>query len=122
MTIAAETISCADLCRTVGVCRKKGCRFVTITCVKADDNGAELLYHFDRELRLSHLRLRIAGDTAIPSICGIYAAAYLVENEIQDQFGLSFTGLEPDYRRTLYMQGEDSTPPFRGKNEKDKGE
>jgi len=112
MTIAAERIEIGELCRAVAACKEKGCRFVTITCIGADCGGAELLYHFDRELQLSHLRLTVAGDE-VPSISGIYVAAFLVENEIQDQFGLRFTGLAPDYRRTLYLQGEDSIPPFR---------
>jgi ech hydrogenase subunit D len=119
MTVEADSISSGELCRAVAALKAKGCRFVTITCVAADSAGAELLYHFDRELRLTHLRLTVAGDD-VPSISGIYAAAYLVENEIQDHFGLSFAELAPDYRRTLYLQGEDSVPPFRGHSGPDK--
>ncbi len=122
MTIASEVITCADLCRRVALFKETGWRFVTMTCVMADDDNAELLYHFDRDLTLNHLRLKIYGVVSLPSICGIYSAAYLVENEIQDQFGLSFTGLEPNYLRTLYLQGEDSLPPFRGKIISKKGE
>jgi ech hydrogenase subunit D len=121
MTVEADRISSGELCRAVAALKEKGCRFVTITCVAADSAWAELLYHFDRELRLTHLRLTVAGDEVVPSISGIYAAAYLAENEIQDQFGLSFAGLAPDYRRTLYLQGEDSVPPFRRPSGLDKG-
>ncbi len=121
MTIEADSISSVELCRAVAALKAKGCRFVTITCVGADQRGAELLYHFDRELALSHLRLTVAGDE-VPSICGIYSAAFLVENEIQDQFGLRFNGLVPDYRRTLFLAGEDSPPPFRRKSGPDKEE
>lgn len=112
MTIEAEGIESRELCRAVAALKEKGCRFVTITCVGADSEGAELLYHFDQELRLSHLRLTMAGDE-VPSISGIYSAAFLVENEIQDHFGLRFAGLVPDYRRTLYLQGDGSVPPLR---------
>ena len=119
MTIAADSISSVELCRAVAACKAKGCRFVTITCVAADNGGAELLYHFDRELRLTHLRLAVAGDE-VPSISGIYSAAYLVENEIQDHFGLRFAGLVPDYQRTLFLQGEESPPPFRRDSGPDK--
>ncbi|RJX26522.1 MAG: NADH-quinone oxidoreductase subunit C [Desulfurivibrio sp.] len=121
MSIAADSISCVELCRAVAACKEKGCRFVTITCVGADSAGAELLYHFDRELALSHLRLTVSGDE-VPSISGIYAAAFLVENEIQDQFGLVFTGLAPDYRRTLFLDGQESPPPFRRDRGPDQGE
>lgn len=112
MTLEADRTSSEKLCRAVAALKTRGCRFVTITCVAADSAGAELLYHFDRALRLSHLRLTVTGDE-VPSISGIYGAAYLVENEIQDHFGLRFAGLVPDYRRTLYLQGEESVPPFR---------
>ncbi|MBU0966214.1 MAG: NADH-quinone oxidoreductase subunit C [Proteobacteria bacterium] len=121
MTITADRIESGELCRAVAALKEQGCRFVTITCVRADSAGAELLYHFDRELSLSHLRLTVSGDE-VPSICGIYASAFLVENEIQDQFGLRFIGLTPDYQRTLYLQGEDSAPPFRGPSGPDRGE
>lgn len=114
MTVAAEHVDTTLLKQKVAELKRQGYRFVTITCIQASDRGAELLYHFDQNLQLHHLRLHTEGDIPLPSICTVYKAAYLVENEVQDQFGLRFEGLEPDYRRTLYMQGKDAPAPFRG--------
>ena len=84
-----------------------GYRFVTITCTALDANQFDLLYHFDRNLELRHLRLTLDAGRDVPSISPIYFAAFLAENEIQDLFGIRFTGLAVDYQRTLY--GEEST-------------
>jgi ech hydrogenase subunit D len=89
-----------------------GYRFVTLTCTALDEKHFEILYHFDRELELKHLRLTLTADAAVPSISPIYFAAFLVENEIQDLFGIRFTGLAVDYDRTLYGDEKTRITPF----------
>ena len=89
-----------------------GYRFVTISCTALDENTLEILYHFDKELRLKHLRLTVSKGTAVPSISAVYLAAFLVENEIQDLFGIHFEGLAIDYDRTLYLDEEVTVAPF----------
>lgn len=88
-----------------------GYRLVTLSCLEDDQNGFEIRYHFDKALTLRQLDLRVAPDIPVPSISRVYAAAFLVENEIQDLFGLAFTDLTIDYRRTLYLDGGQSPPP-----------
>jgi Ni,Fe-hydrogenase III component G len=39
------------------------------------------------------LPLTVPKDTLVPSISPVYFAAFLVENEIQDLFGIRFQGL-----------------------------
>jgi hypothetical protein len=56
--------------------------------------------HFSK---VSHVR----GTCRHSDPSAIYFAAFLVENEIQDLFGIRFSGLAIDYQRTLY--GEEST-------------
>ena len=89
-----------------------GYRLVTMTGAALDGNTLEILYHFDKALRLKHLRLTAARDQAVPSISAVYLAAFLVENEIQDLFGIHFEGLAVDYHRTLYLDGEAAAAPF----------
>jgi ech hydrogenase subunit D len=89
-----------------------GYRFVTLTCTAVDENHFDILYHFDRGLELKHLRLTLAAGTAVPSISPIYFAAFLVENEIQDLFGIRFAGLAIDYERTLYGDEKTRVTPF----------
>jgi len=96
---------------TAGV-KVAGYRFVTMTCTALDQDSFDLLYHFDRRLELKHLRLTLTAGKAVPSISPIYFAAFLVENEIQDLFGIHFKGLAIDYERTLYGDETTRITPF----------
>ena len=89
-----------------------GYRFVTLSCVEIDESTVDILYHFDKEFQLKHLRLTVRKDIPVPSISPVYFAAFLVENEIQDLFGIRFQGLAVDYDRTLYLEGEVKKTPF----------
>lgn len=110
--LQAETVDRENIVQRVEKLKQEGYRFVTITCVEVVHGRAELLYHFDLDLALIHLRCVADAAGPLPSICPLFAAAYLVENEIQDQFGLVFAGLVPDYQRTLYLEDDGTDPPF----------
>ncbi len=90
----------------------EGFRLVTMTCVDLDENSVDLIYTFDRNLEMVHLRMRQAKDQSAPSISNVLFAAFLVENEIQDQFGICFQGLVLNFDRSLYLEEEVSTTPF----------
>jgi NADH:ubiquinone oxidoreductase subunit C len=92
--------------------KNDGCRLVTLTCSLLPDEAYRIIYTFDRNYDLVHLSLNVSGDPEVPSLSSVYWAAFLVENEIQDLFGLRFKGLAIDYRRTLYLDGQDQEPPF----------
>jgi ech hydrogenase subunit D len=92
--------------------KAEGCRFVTLSCLEVDENNLEILYHFDRNLRLKHLRLRAPKGSTVPSIAPVYFAAVLVENEIQDLFGIRFEGLAIDYQGAFYLEEEAKKTPF----------
>jgi ech hydrogenase subunit D len=85
---------------------------VTLSCTEIDDRTIDILYHFDKGLGLKHLRLTTAKTTPVPSISPVYFAALLVENEIQDFFGLKFDGLVVDYKGTLYLEEEALKTPY----------
>jgi ech hydrogenase subunit D len=72
----------------------------------------ELLYHFDKDLKDRHLRMKIAKGASVPSISPVYFAAFLIENEIEDQFGVKFDGLVLDFGGTLYLEEEVMRTPF----------
>jgi ech hydrogenase subunit D len=90
----------------------EGYRFVTLSCVELDETTVDILYHFDRDFQLKHLRLTVRKDIPVPSISPVYFAAFLVENEIQDLFGIRFQGLAIDYDRTLYLDEDVKKTPF----------
>jgi NADH:ubiquinone oxidoreductase subunit C len=87
-----------------------GYRFVTMTCV---DHGEqfEILYHFDKDYKLENLQLMLPKGTALPSITGVYFAAVIVENEMQDLFGITVTGLVINYGgKLLLAEGAPQAP------------
>ena len=90
----------------------QGYRFVTLSCVERNEENFDIFYHFDKNLRLKHFKLSIARGVPVPSITPVYLAAFLVENEIQDLFGITFDGLVVDYERTLYLEPEIKATPF----------
>ena len=69
-------------------------------------------YHFDRSGDLYTLRLKLGREEALPSISGLCFAALLVENEIQDLFGITVTGLVLDYHQHLLLTKEAPAKPF----------
>ena len=101
--------------QVVGACAQKkaeGYRFVTMTCTAQDPDTVDILYHFDKDYELEHLRLTVSRHAPLPSISDVYFAAFLVENELQDLFGLRFRGLALDYNQTLYLDQEVAMAPF----------
>jgi len=92
--------------------KAEGYRLVTLSCVERDETQVDILYHFDKNLQMAHLRLTVTKDTPIPSITPVFLAAFLVENEIQDMFGLHFEGLPINFNRTLYLEEEVGKAPM----------
>jgi ech hydrogenase subunit D len=90
----------------------QGYRLVTLSCTEIDAGAVDILYHFDKGLGLKHLRLTAPKAIPVPSISPVFFAALLVENEIQDFFGLRFDGLVVDYRGTLYLEEEALKTPY----------
>ena len=105
-------VSAAALVGEVAKLKVQGYRLVTLSCTELDETTLDILYHFDKDLGLKHLRLTAAKSSPVPSISPVYFAALLVENEIQDFFGLKFQGLVVDYQGMLYLEEEALKTPF----------
>ncbi len=108
-------VACASLETLVGEVAKLkvlGYRLVTLSCVERDEDTFDIFYHFDKNLTLKHFKLNVSKGVPVPSITPVYFAAFLVENEIQDLFGIAFEGLALDYERTLYLDEEVRATPF----------
>ena len=94
--------------------KQDGYRFVTMTCTDMTD-AHDVVYHFDKQYVLKHLRLRLPRGTALTSISNLFFAAVLVENEIKDLFGIEFTGLAIDYKgRFILSEGAPVAPLNKG--------
>lgn len=95
-------IQVPELLERVKAMQAKGARLVQICCTKLPDK-LELQYSFDQDFEYTSFRITLAGvSEPIPSISGIYLAAFLYENEIHDLFGIQITGIAVDYQGKFY--------------------
>ena len=102
----AKSVTLETLRGEIKKIKEDGYRFLTMSAVDLKDEGQQILYHFDKDMVEVNLRLAFSKGDVIPSISGIYFTAVLVENEIQDMFGMTFSDLPLDYSGTFYMEGE----------------
>lgn len=103
-TILADTarLAAEALVAEAARLRAEGWRFITASCVRRPDGALTVLYHFERDERLRHLRVELAAGERVPSIGDVYAGAFLVENEMIELQGLAVSGLTIDYGGRLY--------------------
>ncbi|MGF7184586.1 NADH:ubiquinone oxidoreductase subunit C [Desulfitispora alkaliphila] len=102
-------ITPSEIVPTAKEMEKQGYRFIIITCNNLDDK-VELIYNYDKDLEVKSYRTSIAKDEKIPSISSLFISALLIENEIQDLFGVTFSDLVLDYHQKL-MTIEDISAP-----------
>ncbi len=100
------------LCDRVHRLHDERYRFVTISCSDNGDGTLDLYYHLDRDLQLLTLKMTVSREEGVPSVSHIYFAALLVENEIQELFGLPMSGLLVDYRNRLLLSGDAPEAPM----------
>ena len=82
--------------------RDEGHRLVQIGVTRLGEE-LELNYSFDRERRFVNLRFRLpVAGARVPSISGVYWAAFAYENEIHDLFGIQVDGNVLDFQGTFY--------------------
>lgn len=111
MLLNERQVTHDELLTRVEEMKEQGYRFVTATCVQSGDT-MELIYHFDRELTLAHLRLTTQRDATIHSISPIYGGAYFIENEVHDLYGLKFAGLVIDYAGKFILSDDAPMTPM----------
>ncbi|MEI6564289.1 MAG: NADH-quinone oxidoreductase subunit C [bacterium] len=90
--------------------KQDGYRFVTMTCCDRGESH-DILYHFDKNYQLKHLRVTLPKGTALPSISSIFFAALLVENEMKDLLGVVVNGMAIDFQgHFMIAEGCPTTP------------
>jgi ech hydrogenase subunit D len=83
--------------------KDKGYRVVQICCTMLDGKF-ELTYSFDRDYQFTSMRVTVTPETEVQSITGVYAGAFLYENEIKELFGVKFKGINIDYNGHFYKK------------------
>lgn len=100
-----------QLIESVYTMKQYGFRLATITCTDTE-NAIDLLYQFDKLYVFHNIRLRLERGKRAPSISNIYFAAALVENEIQDLFGVQFYNLAIDFEGRFLLSERAPQTPF----------
>ena len=111
MAFETKNLTKNQLVGEVLALKNQGYRLVSMSCVDLGESF-DLLYHFDRETQLVHLRLTLPKGEVAPSISGVYFAALLIENETRDPFGVIFDGLVLDFGGNFYLEEEVKKYPF----------
>lgn len=111
-------VTTQTLLNELAIRRPLGCRFVTMTCTDLGE-AHDILYHFDKDYVLYNLRLKLPKGEALPSITGQYLAAFAIENEIKDMFGIPVQGMAIDYEgKFILSEGAPSSPQNKPVKEK----
>lgn len=79
----------------------QGYRLVQIGCTNTGE-AYEINYSFDREYHFVNLRIIISPEIELASISDSYPGAFVYENEIHDLYGITVTGMNIDFKGTLY--------------------
>ena len=106
-----EVLTLDNQLEKIGALLLHNWRFVTMTVV---DNGEmfDIYYHVDLDYELMTYKLELKKGDTLPSISGVCFAAVVVENEIQDLFGITITGLAIDYEKHFLLAPDAPAQPF----------
>jgi len=111
MMTVNEVLTLENQQEKIGALLLHGYRFVTMTVV---DKGEEfdIFYHFDLDYELVTCQLVLKKGDVLPSISDICFAAVVVENEIQDLFGIKVSNLAIDYEKHFILAPDAPAQPF----------
>lgn len=88
-----------ELLTRVQTLKHEGIRFVQM-CAETTEQGIDLLYTFYDETTQNALNLCVYGideSSRVPSIQGLYFAAFSYENEARDLYGVRFVNMKLDF-------------------------
>lgn len=88
-----------ELLTRVQTLKHEGIRFVQM-CAETTERGIDLLYTFYDETTQNALNLCVYGideSSRVPSIQGLYFAAFSYENEAHDLYGVRFVNMKLDF-------------------------
>lgn len=118
MSIEVKPITAEQLLDETQKMYQDGYRLITTTCIDEVDNF-RIIYSYDKETRLVNIEVPVNKGQEIPSLTGIYLSNFLVENELQELFGVKIKDIAVDLKGHLYLT-EDSQPTPMARTEKKK--
>jgi len=106
-------ITSSELIEKISDLKADGYRLAQVCCTKVSA-GFEILYSLDKDNYLLNLKLTIPEEEEIMSITGIYWAAFIYENEMQDLFGVKIKHMALNYGGHFFKVSEPT--PWNPKN------
>ena len=114
----------SDLLARVQTLKHEGMRFIQL-CAEFPESGIDLVYTFYDETCDNALNLCVSvpEGAEVPSIQGLYFAAFSYENEAHDLFGVNFINMKLDFGGHFFSLAETSpmtviTPEMKAEREK----
>ena len=95
-------ITIGDVIPKAEQAKKDGHRLVLMSCTKIEDTF-EIVYTYEKDLKLANYRITVKQEDEIPSISGIYWGSFVYENEINDLYGLNVKGINIDFKGTFFQ-------------------
>lgn len=96
--------------------RNEGYRMVQICAIPATGKN-DLVYSFDKDMKLLNLKTSVPFGQSIGSITSTYWSAFVYENEIHDLFGVEFTDSQLDYKGNFFRVSKET--PWKGPEAKE---
>ena len=100
-----QTTAPSELLERVRQLKDDGYRF-SQACATPKEDGAEILYSFDKDHILLNLRVKVSEGEEIESITASYWPAFIYENEMHDLFGIKFLHNALDYNGNFFVTAE----------------
>lgn len=118
-------IPLSELLVRVQTLKHEGMRFIQM-CAETTEAGIDLLYTFYDETREHALNLCVYGiddKSEVPSIQGLYFAAFSYENETHDLYGVRFANMKLDFGGNFFNVADESpmtviTPEMKAERDK----
>ncbi len=96
-------IKTSDLLEKVTAVEADGYRLVQICCTRTDKLTVDYTFDDTKKYKFLGYRLELPLENAeLPSISGIYFAAFIYENELHDLFGIKIDGIAVDFGGKFY--------------------
>ncbi len=105
------TIKPSELLEKVTAVEADGYRLVQMHCTRTDKLTVDYTFDDTKNYKFLDYRIELPLEGAeLPSISGIYLAAFIYENELHDLFGIKIDGIAIDFGGKFYRIEEDQ--PF----------
>jgi NADH:ubiquinone oxidoreductase subunit C len=101
----------AELIEEVQKLAAEKVRLGSATCLDEGDHF-EVIYHFEKDLEIINLRIKIGKGEPLPSISNILLGAVLNENEMMEMFGLDIIGMAIDFKNRMLLAKESQLTPL----------